>query len=296
MSALLNRVIIAAIRKDFQNLDASFLKPITSYDDKVENDTINFVTLGADPDVLIDNVTYPIAVNSMTDDNIPVALRKLETNNTKITDDELHAIAYDKISAARDKHARALMRAYLKLGAHSLAPQVATSNIPIITTTGATVGHRKKLLPIDLVTLKRPIDNLEVDEEGRFLVLCSDHVNDLLEVDQSFRDRYYNTEKGKLITMINGFGIFETVHTPKYNGTNSTKKAFGAAPAATDVNSSVFYSNVNNMKALGSTKIYKRLAEDDPENRMTVFGARQWSIVHPVTEVGQGAILDTYVP
>jgi hypothetical protein len=295
MAVQKNIVIIQELRKQFKDMDDSFLAPIQSYDDKVNNDVINFTEIGADPNVLIDNTTYPIVVNTRTDVGLPVSLHKLDTENTKITDDELFALAYDKKSSVRKQHMEALMRANLKLGAHSLAPSADNANTPVIQTTGATVGHRKKLLVADLVTYKRLIDALEIPLESRYLVLCSDHVNDLIETDQAFRDRYYNTENGKLIKNIYGFGIWESLHTPKYVGTTYAKKAFGSAAAATDISSSVFYSNLNNMKALGSTGIYYRDAQLDPENRMSVFGARQYAIVSPVTTKGAGAITDGYV-
>lgn len=295
MAVAKNQVIIQELRQQFKDMDDSFLAPIKSYNDKVNNDVINFTEIGADPAVLIDNTTYPIAVNTRNDVGIPVSLHKMDTENTKVTDDEMFALAYDKKSSVRKQHVEALMRAYLKLGAHSLAPASNSSNTPVIQTTGTTVGTRKKLLPADLVTYKRLIDALEIPLESRYLILCSDHANDLLDVDQTFRDRFNSTASGKVITSIYGFQIFTSLHTPKFVGTTYAKKAFGAVAAATDIAASVFYSSVNNMKAIGSTGIYYRDAAQDPENRQSVFGARQFGIVHAVTAKGQGAITDAYV-
>lgn len=297
MAVALQTVIIAELRKQFKDMDAGFLQPIKSYDDKVNNDVINFTEIGADPTVLIDNTTYPIATNGRTDVGIPVSLHKFDTENTKITQDELRALAYDKKSSVRTQHMEALMRAFLKLGAWSLAPASdSVANQPVIKTTGATVGNRKKLTVADILALKAAYDALEIPVESRYLPFCAQHVNDLLEIDQSFRDRYYNTETGKLIKNIYGFGIFETLHAPKFVGTTYAKKAFGAAAAGTDVNFSGSYSNVNAMKALGTTEVFYSDAAQDPTNRQSVFGARQYGIVHAVTTKGIGGIVDTYVP
>lgn len=297
MSVALQTVIIAELRKQFKDMDGGFLQPIQSYDDKVNNDVINFTEIGADPTVLIDNTVYPIASAQRTDNNIPVSLNKLETTNTIITDDELRALAYDKKSSVRKQHAEALMRNYLKLAAYSMAPaNDANASRPVIKTSGAIVGHRKKLLVADLLTLKAALDTLEIPVESRVLPICSQHVNDLLEVDQSFRDRYYNTETGKLIKNIYGFQLYETLHTPKFVGTTYAKKAFGATAAATDVNFSLFYSTVNAMKALGSTDVYYSDASQDPVNRQSLFGTRQYAIANPITTIGVGGIVDTYVP
>jgi hypothetical protein len=295
MAVELDSIIVPQLLKEFKDLDDQFLTPIKSHDDKVKFDVINFTEIGAEPNVLIDNVTYPIAIVGRTDENRPVSLHKLDTENTPITDDELHALAYDKISSVRTQHAEALKRKYLKLGAHSLAPTSHTTNTPVIQTSGATDGLRKKITAADLIRYKRLIDALEIPIESRYLVLCSDHVNDILEFDQSFRDRYSNTESGKLISRISGFQIYESLHTPKFVGTTYAKKAFNAAAAATDINASVFYSNINNMKAIGSTSVYMSVAKDDPIYRRTILGCRQYGIVSPVNAKGQGAITDFYV-
>ncbi|MBL7902943.1 MAG: hypothetical protein JNK73_13180 [Bacteroidia bacterium] len=294
MAVKKNLIIVTELLKQFKDMDDSFLKPIRSHDDKVNNDTINFNEIGADPAVLIDNVTYPIATNSRTDDSKVVSLHKLETENTKITDDELYALPYDKKSSVREQHLNALMVAHIKLGAHSLAPQADGANTPVIKTTGTLSGGRRAMLPADLVTLKDKADFLEIPIESRHLVLSAKHVNDLLLVDQAFRDRYYNTPTGKMIPGLYGFNIWESLHTPKYVAA-FTKKVFGAAPLGTDLFASVFFSTVNAMKAKGSAKIYQRNAEEDPENRQTVIGLRMYDIVAPVSTVGTGAIIDNNV-
>lgn len=296
MAVKKNEAIIAELLKQFKDLKGDFLEPIRSRDELVNNDVINFNDIGADPNVLINNAVYPIAVNSRTDDKVPVALYRLDTENTKITDDELHALPYDKKSSVMQSHRDALKRATLKLGAWSLAPQADSANSPIVLTTGATVGKRKRLTPTDLITFRERLDPLEIDPDTMYLPLSSAHVNDLLLVDQSFRDRYYNTETGKVIKNIFGFNIFESRHTPKYNGTNNTKKAYGAASAISDMNCSPFYSTLNAMKAQGSVSMYNRPAELDPENRQTVIGFSMYYIVSPVSAKGTGAIIDTYVP
>lgn len=294
MAVAKNTVVVPELVKLFRNTDNSFLSVIKSHDDKVNNDIINFNTIGADPSVLINNAVYPIAVAGRTDDSVPVSLFKMETTNTQITDDELYALGYDKKSSVMQQHKDALLVSSIKLGAHSLAPTSNSASTPVIKTTGTLTGGLRAMLPADLITLKGSCDNLEIPLESRNLVLSAKHVNDLLAVDQSFRDRYYNTESGKVIKNIYGFNIWESIHTPKYVAA-FTKKAFGAAPLGTDLNASVFFSTVNAMKAMGSTSMYMREAALDPENRKTVVGFRMYYIVHTVSTVGSGAIIDNNV-
>jgi hypothetical protein len=207
----------------------------------------------------------------------------------------LYALGYDKNSSVMEQHKNSLMLSYLKLGAWSLAPTANAAATPVLKTTGATVGHRKRLTPEDLVNYKTLCDNLGIDISMRYFALCAEHASDLLLVDQSFKDRYNNTETGKVLRNVYGFNMFETIHCPKYLGTNDNKKAFGAAALSTDVNSSVFYTSLNSMKAIGSIKMYRSEAESDPENRMSKVGFRMYGIVSPVVASGVGAIIDTYV-
>ena len=51
---------------------------------------------------------------------------------------------------------------------------------------------------------------MEMPEDGRVLVLCPDHVNDLLEADQTFKDKFYNYTTGKLLNMF-GFEVYTFV-------------------------------------------------------------------------------------
>ena len=79
----------------------------------------------------------------------------------------------------------------------------------------ADAAGRKKMTLKDIIALKRALDNAEVPEDGRRLVLCPDHVNDLLEQDQSFKDKYYNYTSGKLLNMF-GFQIYTFINCPYF--------------------------------------------------------------------------------
>lgn len=296
MAVIKNSVIIAALVMAFKDMKGDFLEPIKSYDDKVVNDVINFNEIGADPAVLLNNTSYPIAAAARVDNGIPVSLFRLDTENTKITHAEMHALPYDKKSSVMQSHKDALKIATLKLGAHSLAPASHATITPVIKTTGATVGNRKRMIAEDLIRLKELLDALEIPVEGRYLILSSTHVNDLLLTDTGFKERYSKVETGKMIAMVYGFNIFESVHTPKYNGTTYAKKAYGSAAAGTDVNSSIFYSTQNAMKAMGSAEVFASEAVNDPFNRQTVVGMAMYYIVSTVSTKGNGAIVDEYVP
>lgn len=281
--------------QQFDNLKEDFLTPIKSKDEYVNFDVIKLNDIGADPDVLIDNLIYPIATAGRTDQEVVISLRKLDTENTKVTDDEIQALPYDKKSSVRERHIIALKKKSLKLGLYSLAPAGDTTNTPVIVTTGATIGGRKRLkLPDDLVTLKGRFDALNIDMEDRYICLCSEHVEDMLLSSQTFEKQYHLIKEGKVLDMY-GFKMFENQNANRYNGDTLAKVAFEAAALSSDRNASTAYYAPNAVKAKGSIKVYLRDAAQDPENRESVLGMRLYYLVIPVKNVGFGAVVSAKV-
>ena len=85
-----------------------WLDGIPDYSECVENDVIHMVDVGGDPDVLIDNTSYPIDIQALTDTDAVFKLAKFQTKATPITDDELYALSYDKMSSAKERHGDAI--------------------------------------------------------------------------------------------------------------------------------------------------------------------------------------------
>lgn len=276
---------------------AGWAHRIPRKDQYVGNNAINLQEIGADPSVLINNVSYPITVSQRTDDTTILALNKYDTTNTAITADELYAVPYDKEGSVVAQHKEVLLERTGEHGLFLLAPAGNTANTPVIATTGADNGNgRRRLKSADLIALKQRMDNLKIPKEGRVLVLCSDHVSDLLLEDQSFQLRYNgSTERGSIITMLYGFEIYETVYNPIYN--NSTAKvAFGAAAApSTDRNASVCFYAPRAFQASGSTEMFYRERSLDPENRRAVVGFQQYHIIAPMKNIGFGAIASAII-
>ena len=87
-----------------------WLARIRSYNQHVDNDVIHFVAIGGDPKVLVNNTTYPIPVTALEDADKPIGLDKFSTEATPVTDDELHAISYDKMASVKEATATPLWR------------------------------------------------------------------------------------------------------------------------------------------------------------------------------------------
>jgi len=285
------------IMKKFRH-ENTFLSRIGHRDQYVQKNAIHLVDIGVDPEVLINNTTYPIATVSRTDEDIVISLDKFDTVNTAISDDELHALPYDKEGSVIADHREALEQASVEKSAHSLCPQADTANTPLIMTSGSSNGYtnaRKRMTIRDVIKAKKSLDDLKIPRKGRELVLCNDHIEDLLLESQVFKEQYQKITTGTVLNMY-GFIVSEFVANPLFSNSTGEKKAFGAALApTTDLAASFFYYNKRAVQAKGKAKMYHAKAENDPTNRQSVIGFRAYHICLPKKNTGFGAIVSSIV-
>lgn len=270
-------------------MTASWLDGVSDYSAAVNNEVVHLVDVGGDPDVLINNTTYPIAAQELEDGDIALGLDKFQTKKTAVSDDQLFAISYDKIGSVIERHGDAITIAKFKKAAHAVAPQSDTETTPVIPTSGeAGADGRKKLVRADIIALKRKLDAQGYPAVGRRLVLCSDHVNDLLEEDQKFRDQYYNYTSGKIANMY-GFEVYEFENCPFYTK-EGTKVAFKTTPGGTDHQASFCFYTKRLFRAQGSTKMYYKDAATNPDNQANEVNFRHYYVVLPKKNEAIGAI------
>jgi hypothetical protein len=101
------------IRNISQAILAPFLDGIPELDVSVtelgegsasETNLIHLTSTQFKPDVLINNTTYPIALQAYDDAGSTVALNKFQTKVTTVTDDQIIGAAYDKIDTVTRTH------------------------------------------------------------------------------------------------------------------------------------------------------------------------------------------------
>jgi hypothetical protein len=271
-----------------------WINKIRSYDQYANNDVIHFVDLGGDPEVLLNNYTYPLAVQTITDADKAISLEKYETKPTRITDDELHAISYDKMGSIIERHRDVINEKKYSRALWNLAPAAHTAGAtPVLKTTGANSasGTRKMLLRSDLVLLKEQFDKMNVPTQGRVIVLCSDHVNDLLLNEQKFAEQYYNYTSGKIANMY-GFEVYEYNDTPYYTISTLARVAYGAVPvAANDRQASVAFYAPRMMRATGSTNAYLSEARDNPTTKENLVSFTNHFICLPLKNQAIAALV-----
>ena len=297
MDGVLTEVWTGELIKALRSGDkATFLDGLPDYSQYAENDVIHMVDVGGDPDVLVNNTTYPIAIQQLTDTDAVFSLDKFQTKPTSITDDELYALSYDKMASVKERHAQALLVKKYAKAVHALAPDSNAAKTPVLKTTGdvegGTATGRRMMQRSDIIALKKKFDVMQVPAEDRRLVLCPDHVNDLLMQDQKFAEQYYNYTTGKIANLY-GFQVYEFVNNPVYK-TAGTKVAFGTAAGANEFQASVAFYGKMTFKATGSTKMYYSEAKTDPQNQRSLVNFRHYFIVLPKKKEAIAAIMSDY--
>ena len=265
-----------------RGLEATWLDGIPDSSSIVNNDVIHLVEVGVDPDVLINNTTYPIPLQSLDDADIAISLDKFQTKVTPVTDDELYAISYDKMSRVKESHGNSINDGKFRKAAHSFCATSNTAKTPVLSTSGSRDPEtgRKKMTIGDLLRMKRAMDNLNVPSSDRRLVLCSDHVNDLLETSQVFKEQYNINRNNGTVGRLYGFDIYEFSNTPLYSTVGVKKPVFATAGTGEFHCSFAFYAQ-RVFKATGSTKMYFSEASTDPEYQRNKINFRHMFIAMP---------------
>ncbi len=276
-------------------LDASWLVGVPDQSSIVNNDVIHMVDVGADPTVLVNNTTYPIDIQELDDGDKTFSLDKFQTKVVPVTDDELYARSYDKMARVKESCANALNDTKYAKAAHALCPNENTDTTPVITTTGTvdSATKRVKMCVDDIVALKRRLDKLGVPPTQRRLVLCPDHVNDLLETEQVFKEQYNIDRNDGKVGKLYGFDIYEYGSNPTYS-TAGKKNALGATPKTGEFQCSFAFYVPRVFKATGSTKMYYSAAETDPQQQRSLISYRHYFICLPKKEDAGGAIISGY--
>ncbi|TRX39065.1 hypothetical protein [Flavobacterium restrictum] len=288
MSTLNKQVWISQIMENFYP-EASFLNYAKDMTEHVENDKINLADCGFDPDVLINNTTYPIPIVQRADMPLSIELDLYETENTLVRSPEAVELAYNKLESVIYGHRMTLRAKSGQKAAHAFAPNSDTENTPILVTTGDNNGDGfKRLIPEDILKLKKKYDLLDVPYDNRYLVLDPNHVEDLILYDlKAFKD--ITDFKNGQPTRFAGFNILQYTKTAKYNLLAKTKLPWGAVSDANTTYGSFSFSSEEVMKADGSVKMFERI--DDPELRATVVGFDKRFIALPIRNKAIGAII-----
>lgn len=280
MAGLNKEIWIADIREGFLP-NTSFISQSQDMSMWVENDKINLADAGVNPDVLVNNSTFPVPINDRVDNPLSLELNMYDTVNTRLRKAEMIELAYDKRASVVRGHQNALR---LKIAAHAAwswtaGTTDATNNNKVFDLTGAsafTFNH--------IIDLQNHYDSFDAPEGERILVLNPNHVSELQKDDLKLFKSIFSSSSPELY----GFKLFKYSKTPRFDA-SLNKKAFGAANAGTDKVSSFAFLSSEVMTAMGTTDMFERL--NDPEARADILGFQQRALALPIRNKGLATIV-----
>lgn len=281
-------VILKRLREAEENI--GWLAAIPDYSEHVEAAVIHFVELGGDPDVLVNNNTYPLDVQTIEDADRPISLDLYETKATAISDKELDTISYDKLGTVMERHKDNTFASYVRKVLHAIAPSTHKDvESPVLLTTGELTGetnNRRRMTTTDLLRLKKWFDVSKIPANERILVLCSDHVQDLLLTHESFAKQYNLDNVNGRIGRLYGFDIYEYTECPHYVVSTKTEAAYGAVIGSTHRQASVAFHSKSMMRAKGELKQYISHAKSDPIHHRNLYNLALRAIGLPLRSKG----------
>jgi len=299
MSEVYKEVWTGELVESFKpEIKGSFLETITDYSRYVksssdgENQIIHLVDVGADPKVLVNNLTYPVGYQELKDGDLAFQLDKYQTKATRISDDELYAISYDKISLVNKKHKEAILVAKFGKAIHALAPSSDSVDTPIISTSGAEMGGKKLACIDDVIDLASRFNEAGIPDDGkRVLVLHSTHVTGILKEEKHFYKDYANVQKSsELKSLFYGFKVYVYHNNPFYNTQKMEKIPYGKSFNAKEHNfASVAFYAPDMFRAQGSTKMY--YDRPDTQHQSTAINYRHYYLVSPRKNRAIGALV-----
>lgn len=280
--AIEKQIWIDVIKEAFTP-DTSFLSASEDMSEHVDNNTINLAEAGVEPDVFIDNDTYPVGTVAREDVPLDLPLHTLDTENTVIRNIEEKESSYNKLESVTRGHKRALLKKEARFAAHNWCPLADSEYTPVLTTTGiADRNGRKRLTFDDLDELEARFKDLDVETADLCLCLNPTHRADLKAEDRKLYKECMRDGK------IGNFTVYEYSKLPFFDTTTGKKQAFGAAKNENSSMCSLAWVRTEVMRATGDTEPFVKYK--DPEQRGDVLGYQQRFTALPYRNKYIGAI------
>lgn len=264
----------------------SFLSEGVDLSNLVEYNTINLAEAGLEPDVLINNVNYPIPTQSREDTPLQLLLNTFDTKSTVVRNIEEMESSYEKMKSVARGHKIALLRKISAFAANNWAPIKNTDKTPVLQASGALDPSGVKAVTFeDFLQLERRFRELDVDMNTIVSVLTPAHMANLQAQDLKLYKDILSS--GKLF----GFKLYSFNSNPYFNKETGLKLAYGAAVTANDFQASFVFCNTQVIKAQGDTEMFVRYK--DPAERGDVIGFQQRFTALPFRQKHIGAIFST---
>lgn len=289
---------IDALKENFYS-QYPWLDKVTSWDEWVEYNTINFTVIGSNPVILKNNVTWPIVAAQRTDTNATVVLDTYDSTTTRVRNVEEVETSINKLESVVKQHRKSLMQEIVTEGLWNYGPATAAAGAVAVTgaNRAAVIGSQSTvaatLTLADIASLQERWDALDLPQEDRYLVLNPYHRRDLMAQDTTLFKEFTNLKKGEALPVF-GINLMTVANTPLYTKTTLAKKTYGAAADNTnDVIASVAFIGSEVGRAMGDMMMFWRKMETNPEQRSDEVGfqIRMKTFAHRTTNMYQQALV-----
>lgn len=259
--------------------DNSFVNLAIDDSQYVENSVVNLANAGVLPAVKRNRTTLPSTVQKRDDVSINYNVDEFTSDPTLVQDIEEIEVNYNKRQSVLKGHTDQLNLQIANWMQYNWAPS-ASANIVRTTgsnrnalVTGAT-GTRKQLTLADVFSLAQIMDDMDIPEEGRVLLLPSFMYNDLLAAEKTSLVNLQVTgesliQKGQLMSLL-GFRIIKRgkLNVLSYTNAGTPVVRTPDASTLTSANAAALAWHPNFVRrALGGVKAY--VNEDDA----TLYGS-----------------------
>lgn len=260
----------------------SFMQSATDMSALVDYDSINFAEAGGDPDVLVDNTTFPIPESVASDSPLRVTLKTYDTTSTIVRNAVAIELAYDQRALYANKHKKALAKKIGLDAAYAYAPTAANAgNFNTVLSLGASDS-----LIDAVIDLQAAYNGFDDDGTNRNLVFNPLHLAKIAKEDKVL----YKAIMAEPGSIFYGFKVWTYSKNPIYIASTGVKAAFGAAyVGGTHKYASFSFLGGEVMAAQGTVEMFSRLK--DPDVKGDKFNFQMRALALPLRAKFQGAIL-----
>ncbi len=256
--------------------NGSFLARSRDLSSFVEFNTLHFAEAGADPKVLIDNASFPVATSQRTDTPHEITLKTFDTENTVVRNVEAMEAAYDKMASVVRGHKNALLEKSIGFAAHAWSPQANATDTPVWAADKAANKNGYKAVSFDMLyDMAAQFMALNVPADSLVAVLHPIMMADLQKENAKAYKELLDSRK-----IAGMFDLHISTATAKYNGTTGAKTAYGAEAADTDAISALFYCDKEVARADGDAEMF--YVEKSPTERGDIVGFQKRFIAAPM--------------
>lgn len=243
----------------------------------VENTKVHLPQSGANPGIERNRSTLPATITQRTDTTVEYSLDEFTSDPTLIVDIDAIEVSYDKRQSVLRQHVSQLNNKMAEWIAYWWG---ASTSSNIIRTTGdnrnafvaGATGTRKLVTLADIIDAKRVLDNMDVPQSGRVMVMPAEMYNDLLEIDKVLNSQYNQTGRlpDGVVNRIFGFDIYVRSSVVSYTNASTPVLREPGAATLTTANAGILCFHRDFVRrALGTVKVYAD--EDKPEYYGSIF-------------------------